>query len=245
MEKKSIPICHVHRTQLLSEEVLELKTVRGLESILEKTTLWPQLTVSNTLYFPLAICFWHHLETGAWARLSDHRSDKLQLSLYLVWHTIVDHILTSNWICKLYGYLHCYSISRLWPWTRIYWANVKYNVERLLANSSDAEIQYFLFYSSLQSHSSGIHTLTDVSLYINSNLRMAMRNLISCIKWASSLRHSLQNNPALWPLPVFCIQAEQEDKDSEVIWCQAWKASVWLLESATFTTKANNKVHLK
>lgn len=84
MEKKSIPIYYVHRTQLLTEEVLKLKTVRGLESILEKTTLWPQLTVSNTLYFSLDICFGPHLETGAWARWSDHRSDKLQLSLYLV-----------------------------------------------------------------------------------------------------------------------------------------------------------------
>lgn len=72
MEKKSIPIYYVHRMQLLTEEALELKTVRGLESILEKTTLWPHLTVSNTLYFSLAICFGPYLEHEAWARLSDH-----------------------------------------------------------------------------------------------------------------------------------------------------------------------------
>lgn len=71
-EKKAIPIYYVHRRQLLTEEVLELKTVRGLESILEKTTLWPHLIVSNTLYFSLAICFVSHLEPEAWARLSDH-----------------------------------------------------------------------------------------------------------------------------------------------------------------------------
>lgn len=72
MEKKSIPICYEHRMQLLTEEVLELKTARGLESILEKTTLWPHLTVSSTLYFSLAICFGPHLQLEAQARLSDH-----------------------------------------------------------------------------------------------------------------------------------------------------------------------------
>lgn len=48
--------------QLLTEEVLELKTISGLKSTLEKTTLWPRLVVSNTLHFSVAICFGPHLD---------------------------------------------------------------------------------------------------------------------------------------------------------------------------------------
>lgn len=44
MEKKCILNYYVHRKQAtLAEEALELKIVRSLESILEKTTLGPPL----------------------------------------------------------------------------------------------------------------------------------------------------------------------------------------------------------